>query len=593
MGKRILVLLLTACMICSLSACGGGAAAPGGSSSPAQAADQGVFAAQGGWKTEADAGEYVLLLGADGKAAGLSKLTIQEGSGGLNSVDLNYPDLVKTSGTWEEDETSVTLKFMENEARYEKKKDGDKETLTADAYTFVRLDDDELKKYEEKAASLEDFFGGAAASAGNASGEQAADLKTVDFTDVILLDDDLVTIELVKFYEEEVNWGYSSGPLMEKNFTVKVKNKSDQEIYFNLNDAYIHDESVTLSMKDGNLGPAPGKTKTYSYIVYYNTNPEHTPLESIEDLYTLDLAVDVQIKGNYQRDNEKRIVFSDVLGGGDGGSGGDSTASGRDSTAPEEAGTEKKEDENAIVTETDYMTVNGLYVDNSYSTSDNENMRFLYIVYTAHTNAENLKIDCKSMTVTVNDTNSYNAVRSKRQVRYMRNYYNAAYLKEVNMGDSVKFVETFEIPKAELEAGRSIRIAKSQIPDSEKIRLSTDQIVFCDSPEEIAQKVDPEGYEKETWALQDADGEVVAAVKNEINGYQWEVSANSITYVIEFWEPDNYEVRTSFSTSGGTYVVKNGYIVCTNDIGGVIEVPFTYENGTVKVDTIAAFDAMK
>ena len=245
------------------------------------------------------------------------------------------------------------------------------------------------------------------------------------------------------------------------------------------------------------------------------------------------------------------------------------------------------------MTETDYMTVDGLYVDNSYSTSDNENMRFLYIVYTAHTNAENLKIDCKSMTVTVNDTNSYNAVRSKRQVRYMRNYYNAAYLKEVNMGDSVKFVETFEIPKAELEAGRSIRIAKSQIPDSEKIRLSTDQIVFCDSPEEIAQKVDPEGYEKETWALQDADGEVVAAVKNEINGYQWEVSANSITYVIEFWEPDNYEVRTSFSTSGGTYVVKNGYIVCTNDIGGVIEVPFTYENGTVKVDTIAAFDAMK
>ena len=43
----------------------------------------------------------------------------------------------------------------------------------------------------------------------------------------------------------------------------------------------------------------------------------------------------------------------------------------------------------------------------------------------------------------------------------------------------------------------------------------------------------------------------------------------------------------------GTYVVKNGYIVCTNDIGGVIEVPYTYENGTVKIDSIAAFDFMK
>lgn len=90
-----------------------------------------------------------------------------------------------------------------------------------------------------------------------------------------------------------------------------------------------------------------------------------------------------------------------------------------------------------------------------------------------------------------------------------------------------------------------------------------------------------------------SSGVPAAGVKSEINGYQWNVSANSINYEIEFWEPDNYEVRTAISTSGGTYVVKNGYIVCTNDIGGVIEVPYTYENGTVKIDSIAAFDFMK
>ncbi len=584
MKKRLSVVLLAMCMIFALSACGGSGAASGGGSSQGQAADTGLFSVQGGWKAEAATAENVMLLQADGKACTLSKVTIPEGSGQTNGAEFNIPDMVKITGTWEEDDTSVTLKMMENEFTYEKKKDGGKETLSGYGYSLVRMDEAELKEYEEKAASLEDYYGDAAASAGGAAGNNAADTKSEEFADVILLDDNLVTIELVKFYENEVNWAGTSSPMMEKYFTVKVKNKSDKEFYFNLEDGYIKDESVTLAMMDGSQGPAPGKSKTYTYNVYYNTNPDHTPLDSIEDLYTLDVAVDISVKGeSYQDDSKKRIVFSEVLSG-------TAAASGADgASADTSVGAAQSED--AIVTETDYMTVDGLYVDNSYTTKDNENIRFLYIIYTAHTNAENLKIDCKSMNITINNTNSYTAVRSKKQVRYMKNYYNAAYLKEVNIGDSVKFVETFEVPKAELEAGRSIRISKSQIPDSDKIRLSTDQIVFCDNPEEIAQKVDPEGYEKETWALQDADGNVVSAVKNEINGYQWEVSANSINYVIEFWEPNNYELRTSFNTSGGTYVVKNGYIVCTNDIGGVIEVPFTYENGTVKVDAIAAFDA--
>lgn len=586
MKKQILVVFLAVCMICSLSACGGGGAVSGEGSSPGQAAGKGIFSAQGGWKDETGENDSVMLLEADGTACTLSKVIIPEGTDGLNNSNLNIPDLVKATGTWEEDDSTITIKLMDKEFTYEKKKDGSKETISGYGYSLARLEGNELKEYEEKAASLQDIAGGAAVSAGGSSGNADAGAEMEDFKDVILFDDDLVTIELVKFYEEEVNWGYSSGPLMEKYFTVKVKNKSDKELLFDLRDAYIHDESVTLAMMDGNQGPAPGKTKTYTYNVYYNTNPEHTPLDSIEDLYTLDAAVDVRIRGENNRgDSQKRIVFSDVLNGSAGGSAQDSAASA--SSAADAAR------EDSVVTETDYMTIDGLYADKSYSTTDNDNMRFLYVVYTAHTNGKNMKIDCKSMKITVNDTNTYNAVRSKDQIRYMKNYYNGAYLKEVNIGDSVKFVETFEIPAAELEAGRTIRISKSQIPDSDKIRLSTDQIVFCDSPEEIAQKVDPEGYEKEVWALQDADGEVVAAVKSEINGYQWNVSANSINYEIEFWEPDNYEVRTAISTSGGTYVVKNGYIVCTNDIGGVIEVPYTYENGTVKIDSIAAFDFMK
>ena len=257
------------------------------------------------------------------------------------------------------------------------------------------------------------------------------------------------------------------------------------------------------------------------------------------------------------------------------------------------AGNEEAQAASAVVKETNYMTIDGVYVDDSYSTSDNENMRFLYIFYTAHTNDKNMKIDSKSMYVTINDTNTYKAARSKKEIRYMRNYYNGAYLKEVYVGDEIKFVETFEIPKGELEPGRSITITKDQIPDSDKIKFTTDDIVHCESPEEVGELADPEGYEEEMWALEDADSETEAAVKNEINGYQWDVNTNSMTYQIEFWDPNNYELRTSFNTSGGTYEVKNGYIICTNDIGGTIEIPFTYEDGEVDVDVIAAFDFMK
>lgn len=377
---------------------------------------------------------------------------------------------------------------------------------------------------------------------------------------------------------------------MEKCITVKVKNKSGKDILFNLQDGYIHDESVSLSMLDGSTGPAPGKTKTYSYDVYYNTQPEHTPLDSLDDLYTLDVEVSVSVRGENRR--ETRISLGDLLGKSAGGTA--EEAAGTAGTAGEAlSGQEEGADENKAVTETDYMTVEGLYVDDSYSASDNENTRFLYIFYSAHTKAENLSIDCKSMVITVNDTNSYKAVRSKGEVRYLRNYYNSAYLKKVNLGDNVKFVETFEIPRAELEKGRIIRISKSQIPDSDRIRLLTDDIVFCDSPEAIAEEVDPEGYEKEKWALEDADDDVVYAVKNEINGFQWNVNVDHMKYEIEFWEPNNYELRTSFNTSGGTYVVKNGYVICTNDIGGVIEIPYTYENGKVKLDSISAFDFKK
>ena len=610
MRKRLPAAFLAMCIIFCLAACGGsGPASNGGSgtggktgSGTGQAQDTGLFSVEGGWK---DSSGNVILFDSGGKGCALAKVTVPNGSGDLDKNSLNIPDMVKTPLTWEEGAESATVKIQENEFIYQKTNDGGKEQLTVNGYVFTRLSESEQKEYEDKAASLQEFTGPVSASSGQPAGSAsetgpAGGPKSKDFSDVILFDNDLVTIELVKFSEDEVNWGDVNNTLMEKYITVKVKNKSDKELYFSLEDGYIHDESVTMAMMDGNQGPAPGKSKTYTYDVYYNLNPDHVPLESLEDLYTLDAAVDIRVKGeNSYSDSKPRIVLSEILGNAQGNSRADgssadaASANASSGSSAETASGTSEKGQDAIVTETDYMTIEGLYVDDSYSTEDNENIRFLYVCYTAHTKAENLSIDCKSMNLTVNDTNTYKAARSKKETRYMRNYYNGAYLKKVNIGDEVKFVETFEIPRAELDPGRSIRISKSQIPDSDKIRLRTDDIVFLDSPEKVAETVDPEGYEKEKWALEDADDEVTSAVKNEINGYQWEVKVDKFNYVIEFWEPDNYELRTSFNTSGGTYVVKNGYIVCTNDSGGTIEVPFTYEDGNVKVDSVSAFDFNK
>lgn len=557
MKKRIILITVMMVFSCLLSSCGSSNA---GGTAPAKA---GPFSGVGGWKVE----EGIIFLLEDGGTGVMLSEVKYDGD------QPNYlPDVFKTDVKWEENAENVIVTAAETEYSFKKKKEGEREWLELGGYAYNRLNEDELKEYKEKADSVKSLQ---SSQAGASTEESAAENKTIPFTDTILLDNEYVTVELSQFFEKEVNWAGRS-PQIEKCLTLKVRNNSDKNLLFSLMDAYINDESVTATMLDGNNGPAPGKTKTYSYYIHYNTSPDPTVLDSLEDLYTLDAEIQLSIRDGdeYVGTEEYRINVNDVVNG---------------------AAIPAAEENNGgtVVKETEYMTIDGIYVDNSYSTKDNENIRFMYIFYTAHTNDQNLKIDSKSMNVTINGANTYKAVRSKKESRYLRNYHNGAYLKDVYVGEEGKFVETFEIPQGDLEAGRSISISKSQIPDADKIKLTTDEIVFCDSPEEVAEKADPEGYEEEMWALEDADSEVVAAVKEEINGYKWDVSANSMNYQIEFWEPNEYELRTSINTSGGTYEIKNGYIICTNDMDGKIEIPFTYEDGEVKVDVISAFDFNK
>lgn len=108
----------------------------------------------------------------------------------------------------------------------------------------------------------------------------------IEFENVILVDNDTLTIELVNFYAEDSNW--VEGSQNEKHITVKVKNKTAKEFFLNPDQFYLNDEAAWIICVDGSIVPAPGKSMKCSVIVAYDTKPEHTALGSLDELFCLE-----------------------------------------------------------------------------------------------------------------------------------------------------------------------------------------------------------------------------------------------------------------------------------------------------------------
>ena len=239
-----------------------------------------------------------------------------------------------------------------------------------------------------------------------------------------------------------------------------------------------------------------------------------------------------------------------------------------------------------------YLTVDGIYLDWSYEDNDSDSIKLLYLFYTVSSADQNLKIDSKSASLSFG-ANVYQSNRIPHSCRYMPSYYYKDYLKDVYVGDSVKFVETFKIPEGELSEGKIVTLSHSQIPDATAIQLNTNDFVICEDVEEIAEKVDPEGYEEELDRLSPADDETERAVKDAINGYTWDFYVNQITYAIEFWEPDNFELRVPKLgvANGGTYEVLNGYVRCNyDDSDKMVEIPWEWGSDDIDLKVTDGFD---
>lgn len=142
-----------------------------------------------------------------------------------------------------------------------------------------------------------------------------SDATEILFDDVLLVDDDNVTIWIVSFYRKDVNW--SSGRQNEKFITFKVKNKTKGDILVNDGKFYLKDDEVDVIMEDGSIVPDAGKSGCYAFMFSKKTsNGGSKALDSILDLVNINGYFDVNLLDDQHRiykDYKLYIDVSDVI----------------------------------------------------------------------------------------------------------------------------------------------------------------------------------------------------------------------------------------------------------------------------------------
>ena len=174
-----------------------------------------------------------------------------------------------------------------------------------------KSDDDTMKESPADTASD--------AAAPNETEPTEPDNSVIEFTDIVLVDDNNVTIELVNFYEEEVNWAEAyGGKQIEKCITFKAKNKTDKDIYVDLNNLFIGEETMYIS--GGFSEVVAGRTASFDIYVKHDTTPNATPLDSLDELYQAEGRFEIRSKADPRAFDSYKVDFSidkAVNGGGD------------------------------------------------------------------------------------------------------------------------------------------------------------------------------------------------------------------------------------------------------------------------------------
>ena len=232
----------------------------------------------------------------------------------------------------------------------------------------------------------------------------------------------------------------------------------------------------------------------------------------------------------------------------------------------------------------DHITVDGIYVDESYVDSESSSLKMVYVFTTVTAAEKNIDIDSRYTKLNIGE-NCYESDKYGDAPKWT-SYYYSQNIKHLYVGESCKLALAFKIPEADLSGSKQITLQDSEIPNIDQLSFSTDIIQHAQSSGEIAQSVDPEGYAAEQAKYAPADAETCAAVQNAIIGYDYYMWYSTLCVRIHFSGAETFEL-TSPRHDSGTYQVLTGYIALTYDgaESPAVYVPWSWkDNGQISLD---------
>ena len=288
--KKKICLLFILCLSCMLfNACGGQTAQSGDGGNKTEQENKtgtGSFSGEGAWKGKEG---IIILLEADGTGSFLGEMNDQGDAAGAG-----LPGVIKTEASWEEDEDTVTVTSADGTFILKKVKSGTEETLELNNFVYTRLNENERKEYQEKAAAAVDPRKAQQTAQADSRNEEILLEEPLQ-----IIDSENVTIHITRFFREVANEG-TEYEFISAGFEIEVENKTDKyEISVTPRDCSLSDRRV-IDFVSWNSGGsvAPGKIAAMKFI---RSNSED--FEDLNALYELEGNLDL----NYVYDRHSNM----------------------------------------------------------------------------------------------------------------------------------------------------------------------------------------------------------------------------------------------------------------------------------------------
>ena len=239
------------------------------------------------------------------------------------------------------------------------------------------------------------------------------------------------------------------------------------------------------------------------------------------------------------------------------------------------------------------MTMDGLYLDDSYVDEKSDVLKAVHVVYTVGSD-NNFDVNYHTLKLKIGE-NSYEGEHIDQFDSLDDKIPNVIHTDVLNdttiyAGESRQVLVTYLVPEADLEAGKEITFSDSEGLGSSNIKMSTNDIIRISSVNELAQAIDPNGYASYQAKYNPATADTAEVVSNQLNGYYFATVYNGMSIRYEFAAPNAYTATVSGQSTTGTYEVLNGFIKLTVDSTGYESyAPYTLdESGKLNVSFLSA-----